>query len=72
MYKCKARPPIEIVTSPEEIDDKADVDTADVKRYMERMLNWADEINARVKENMKAQESRRKFSMPNTDRLPLR
>ena len=35
MYKRKARLPIEIVTSPEEIDDPADVDTAeDVERHM--------------------------------------
>ena len=62
MYKCKVRLPIEIVTSPEEIDDPADVDTAeDVEQHMERMLNWADEINARVKENItKAQAIQKK------------
>ena len=38
MYKRKAHLLIEIVTSPEEIDDPADVDTEDVERHMERML----------------------------------
>ena len=49
LYMRKARLPIEIVTSPLESTDPT---TVDVDQYMERMLLWADEVNAKAKENI--------------------
>ena len=63
LYKRKPRLPIEISTLPHGVDeaDMQEVRAEDLDAHMQAMIEWAEEVNAKVKSNIeKAQEKQKK------------